>query len=175
MVGVTNAREPPLRCGSLMTMNRMPAVPLALLAAAITLGASGCGNDGPDSTIGSAPPSTAPSDTDAAGSTESGDTSAPTEGSDQAGSTGTPDTAESGGSTEPGGSQPIEEPTVDAATDLLVGLNEEEATAAAEEQGWTLRVARRDDEDLAMTMDLRPNRVNVEITDGQVSAIISTG
>ena len=58
---------------------------------------------------------------------------------------------------------------------MLVGLTEEEATAEAEERGWILRVVRRDGEDLAVTMDFRPNRVNVEVTDGEVTAVLSTG
>ena len=68
-----------------------------------------------------------------------------------------------------------EEPTEETADELLVGLTEDEATEAAEACGWILRVVRRDGEDLPMTMDLRPNRVNVEVTDGEVTAIVSTG
>ncbi|HET9547079.1 MAG TPA: hypothetical protein VFO97_04550 [Desertimonas sp.] len=68
-----------------------------------------------------------------------------------------------------------EEPTEETADDLLVGLTEDEATEAAEVCGWILRVVRRDREELPMTMDLRPNRVNVEVTDGEVTAIVSTG
>ena len=68
-----------------------------------------------------------------------------------------------------------EEPTEETADELLVGLTEDEATEAAEACGWILRVVQRDGEDLPMTMDLRPNRVNVEVTDGEVTAIVSTG
>ena len=56
-----------------------------------------------------------------------------------------------------------------------MGLTEDEATAAAEACGWILRVVRRDGEDLPATLDFRPNRVNVEVTDGEVTAIVSTG
>jgi hypothetical protein len=72
---------------------------------------------------------------------------------------------------------PIEcadEPTEELA-DGLVGLTESEATAAAEACGWILRVVRRDGEDLPATRDFRPNRVNVEVTDGEVTAIVNIG
>jgi hypothetical protein len=68
-----------------------------------------------------------------------------------------------------------EEPTEETADELLVGLTEDEATEAAEACGWILRVVQRDGEELPMTMDLRPNRVNVEVTDGEVTAIVNTG
>jgi hypothetical protein len=66
------------------------------------------------------------------------------------------------------------EPTEESAADL-VGLTEEAATAAAEAYGWILRVVRRDGEDLPATRDFRPNRVNVEVTDGEVAAIAYIG
>jgi hypothetical protein len=56
-----------------------------------------------------------------------------------------------------------------------VGLTEDAATDAAEACGWILRVVRRDGEDLPATLDLRPNRVNVEVTDGEVTAIVNIG
>ena len=68
-----------------------------------------------------------------------------------------------------------EEPTEESADELLVGLTEDEATDAAEACGWILRVVRRDGEDLPATLDFRPNRVNVEVTDGEVTAIVNTG
>ncbi len=68
-----------------------------------------------------------------------------------------------------------DEPTEESADELLVGLSEDEATDAAEACGWILRVVRRDGEDLATTRDFRPDRVNVEVTDGEVTAIVSTG
>ena len=68
-----------------------------------------------------------------------------------------------------------EEPTEESADELLVGLPEDEATEAAEACGWILRVVRRDGEDLPATLDFRPNRVNVEVTDDEVTAIVSTG
>ena len=74
----------------------------------------------------------------------------------------------------PGGSQ-VEGPTAEAAADIVVGLSEADAEAAAAEEGWTIRVVRRDGEDLPATMDLRPERVNVEVTDGEVTAVVSIG
>jgi len=66
-------------------------------------------------------------------------------------------------------------PTEESAGDVLVGLTEDDATTAAEGHGWAFRVARRDGEDLPLTMDFRPDRVNVEVTDGEVTAVVSIG
>ena len=66
-------------------------------------------------------------------------------------------------------------PTVDSAAAVLVGLTEAEAHDAAAEHGWTVRVARLDGEDQPLTMDFREDRVNVEITDGKVTSIVSVG
>lgn len=65
-------------------------------------------------------------------------------------------------------------PAADAEAALL-DLTEDEATAAATERGWTLRVVERDGESLAVTMDYSPTRVNVVITAGVVTAIQSIG
>jgi hypothetical protein len=66
-------------------------------------------------------------------------------------------------------------PTVETATPVLVGLTEDEATEAAEALGWEVRVIRIDGEDQAMTMDLRPNRVNVAVEDGEVTEVLQIG
>jgi hypothetical protein len=68
-----------------------------------------------------------------------------------------------------------EEPTEESAEELLVGLTEDDATEAAEACGWILRVGRIDGEDRPLTLDFRPNRVTVEVTDGEVTAILGTG
>ena len=72
-------------------------------------------------------------------------------------------------------SEPVDAPTVEAAAELLVGLPEADAEAAARDAGWEFRVSRRDGEDLAVTADLRPNRVNVEVTDEVVTDVLSIG
>ena len=66
-------------------------------------------------------------------------------------------------------------PTLDSAAAVLVGLTEAEAHDAAAEHGWTVRVARLDGEDQPLTMDFHEDRVNVEITDGTVTSIVSVG
>jgi hypothetical protein len=62
---------------------------------------------------------------------------------------------------------------VDAQT--LTGLTLEEADLKAGDFGWTLRVARLDGEDLALTEDYSPSRVNVEVADDVVTDIVSIG
>lgn len=52
----------------------------------------------------------------------------------------------------------------------LVGLEESAAVELAETEGWSVRVAERDGQGRPMTRDLRPDRVNVSIVDGVVSA-----
>jgi len=140
-------------------MKRATPLPLALLAIAISLGAAACDDDGPTEPAEStSPPSTAVETTEPVASTEPGPTT------------------ESPGTTEPGTSSvPAEEPTVASASEVVVGLSQADATAAAEASGWELRVTRQDGEDLPATMDLRPNRINVEITGGVVTAVLTIG
>ena len=59
--------------------------------------------------------------------------------------------------------------------DAYIGLPLDEFTKAAEELGLTVRVAREDGEDLALTMDYQPNRLNVEVADGVVTGVVSVG
>ncbi len=80
-------------------------------------------------------------------------------------------------------------PTTLAATDAtavavadvpdVIGDSVEDATATLEAAGLTLRVVRRDGEDLAVTADFLVNRVNVavETKDGTevVTEVVSTG
>lgn len=58
---------------------------------------------------------------------------------------------------------------------LIVGLPYDEATEVAEAEGFELRIAREDGEDLALTMDFIPNRVNVEVEDGIVTQVLNQG
>jgi hypothetical protein len=52
--------------------------------------------------------------------------------------------------------------------DGYVGLTEEEATTKAETDGLTIRVVGIDGECQAATMDLRDDRVNIDLVDGVV-------
>lgn len=58
---------------------------------------------------------------------------------------------------------------------LVVGVTEDEAAKLLAEPGWEMRVVERDGESLAVTMDLRMNRVNVAVVDGVVTAVVSIG
>lgn len=62
-----------------------------------------------------------------------------------------------------------------AAAAALVGLTVDEATTAAEAEGWTLRVSTLDGEPQAVTADYQPNRVNVSVVQGIVTAIDNIG
>lgn len=72
---------------------------------------------------------------------------------------------------------PEEPPVEETATDLpveggiasLVGMTEADAMALIESVGWTSRISARDGEYFALTMDLRMDRVNLEIADGLVT------
>ncbi|MET0579747.1 MAG: hypothetical protein ABW122_13895 [Ilumatobacteraceae bacterium] len=68
-----------------------------------------------------------------------------------------------------------EVPTVESASALVVDKSEADAQAAVEAAGWSFRVVRRDGEDLMATMDLQPERVNVDVEDGTVVAVTSIG
>lgn len=63
-----------------------------------------------------------------------------------------------------------EEIPLDQANELL-GLTEAEATAAAESRGWAVRIAERDGEQFALTMDYSPTRVNLTIQDDLVTYV----
>lgn len=52
----------------------------------------------------------------------------------------------------------------------LVGLHVDDAGETATRAGYLFRVVRRDGESLIVTMDLRTNRVNVELEDDIVVA-----
>ncbi len=71
------------------------------------------------------------------------------------------------------------ETTVSVDVPDVIGETVEEATATLEAAGLTLRIIRRDGEDLAATADFVENRVNVavETKDGTevVTEVVSTG
>ena len=54
---------------------------------------------------------------------------------------------------------------------LLVGKTLEEAKVYAESQGCTIRVISKDGEDLMVTQDLRPNRINVYIVKNVITIV----
>ena len=53
----------------------------------------------------------------------------------------------------------------------LLGMTEAEATSYAESQGWTVRIASRDGEQFALTMDYMSTRVNLSIDQDLVSYV----
>src|SRR6478735_8533639 len=56
----------------------------------------------------------------------------------------------------------------------VIGDSVEDATATLEAAGWTLRVLRRDGEDLPATMDFVDNRVNVAVeTDAYGTEVVT--
>lgn len=59
---------------------------------------------------------------------------------------------------------------LDQANELL-GLTEDEAVAYADSQGWGVRIAARDGEQFALTMDYSPTRVNLTIEGGFVTYV----
>jgi hypothetical protein len=61
--------------------------------------------------------------------------------------------------------------------DALVGLTLSEAEELLYENGWswTLRAVRVNGEDLAMTDDYRPDRVNIVTEDGEITDVVSFG
>lgn len=72
------------------------------------------------------------------------------------------------GEVSPGGD--MEEITSEEANTLL-GMSEAEATSTAEGNGWVVRVAARDGEQFALTMDYNPKRVNLTVVDGVVTDV----
>ena len=77
----------------------------------------------------------------------------------------TPDSSSSDMQLEPS-------PTVIAVSQEVIGMTEEQAIQTIEgisSEQLTARVVRRDDENFAVTMDYRINRINLEIDNGLVT------
>lgn len=162
-------REPHGICNSLSPMNTTTAAAIAALATALILGAAACGDDSPDDNAATTETeSTAPDETATPATTDAVDT---TSGAGTTAGSGTSADAE----TAPADTALSTEMTVEEAEEALVGLSEQDAADVADDRGWTIRVVVLDGEDRPMTMDFRPNRVNVEVADGEVVAIVSTG
>lgn len=69
-----------------------------------------------------------------------------------------------------GGGGPAEPSDAGPDTDQYLGLTEQEAEKLAKDNAFTIRVAGRDGECYALTMDYRTDRVNVYLEDGTVTA-----
>lgn len=72
---------------------------------------------------------------------------------------------------EPGTPTDVVAPTVESATEALVGLGIDEATKVAEGNGWTVRVSTLDGEDQMLTEDYSVTRVDVVVEAGTVTAV----
>lgn len=68
------------------------------------------------------------------------------------------------------GGQDMQEITLEQANTLL-GMSEQEATQTAQANGWTVRIAARDGEQFALTMDYSPTRVNLTVDGGFVTYV----
>jgi hypothetical protein len=150
----------------------IPATCVALLVALLL---AGCGSDEDPSTTGLATPGAPPATT--APSSTTGTTPPPATSSDpDAGAAPEPTTTDPG-ATVPA-DQPIPCPSDKAGTagvfDArdLEGRTLAEAQATAKARGCSVRVARRDGEDLILTQDLSTSRINVEVTDGRVTRVL---
>lgn len=64
----------------------------------------------------------------------------------------------------------MEEISTEEANTLL-GMSETEATAFAEDKGWVVRIAARDGEQFALTMDYNPKRVNLSVENDLVTDV----
>jgi hypothetical protein len=58
---------------------------------------------------------------------------------------------------------------------VIIGRSVDEATAVLNDVGLTLRVVIEDGEALVVTEDFSTSRVNVEVADGVVVAVVSIG
>ncbi len=139
-------------------MNPQRLAASVVVVAALAAGVAACGDDSPATTT---PATTTPESTTPESTVP--ETTSP------------PETTAPDGTTAEGSVPDSSLPTLESAADVLVGLTEAEAHDAAAEHGWTVRVARLDGEDQPLTMDFREDRVNVEITDGTVTSIVSVG
>jgi hypothetical protein len=155
-------------------------VRLAIPTLAVGLLLAGCGSDGGASTTGLATPGAVPSTTAPATTAPTPSTGAipPADTSSVPGTAPAPDTT-----TDPGAPVPADQPipcpsdkaggspgSFDARE--LEGRTLAQAEATAKARGCSVRVARRDGEDLILTQDLSTSRINVEVTDGRVTRVL---
>ncbi|MEZ5247773.1 MAG: hypothetical protein R2713_00705 [Ilumatobacteraceae bacterium] len=71
--------------------------------------------------------------------------------------------------------EPVEATILPFDESSVVGMPVDEATKVAEGSGWSVRVARQDGEDLALTMDFLPSRLNVAVEAGVITEVLSVG
>ena len=135
-------------------------MPVALLAVVVALTLSACGgDDAATSTAASSPPS---------GSADAVSTTL--DPADQA--TTIPDLPEN---KDPSAVQCTGEPQETFDATAIVGESVEDASAAASAAGCEVRVVSKDGKPLAGTMDFRPDRINVETENGQVTKVVDLG
>ncbi len=60
-------------------------------------------------------------------------------------------------------------------TAMLVGETVDQASATAEDHGCEVRVVVEDGEQLAVTLDFNPDRINVAVAQGTITKIVSLG
>jgi hypothetical protein len=65
----------------------------------------------------------------------------------------------------------VENPIPADAAAQLVGLSEQVAATCAANEGWSIRVVARDDEEFMVTADYRADRVNLTVENDVVTAI----
>lgn len=82
-----------------------------------------------------------------------------------------PDTTDGGDEPMPEPISPIDDPIPADEANQLIGLTEDEAMAAAKNEGWEFRVAARDGEQYMLTTDYVMNRVNVTIVAGAITEV----
>lgn len=79
-----------------------------------------------------------------------------------------------GGAVDPGtggGAGVMEDPTMSAKAEKMIGLSEDEAMKVADSEGWLVRVAERDGETFMLTADYNPQRVNLTIKGGTITDV----
>jgi hypothetical protein len=159
-------------------------VRLAVPAVVVVLLLTGCGSDDGAATTGLATPGAVPPTTAPAASTGTTPPTA-TSTTPPPATASVPDTvpAPQPTTTDRGATVPADQP-VPCPTDQaggtgktfdareLEGKTLARAEATAKARGCSVRVARRDGEDLLLTQDLSPSRINVEVTDGRVTRVL---
>lgn len=133
---------------------------LVSLAGLLTLGAAACGGDGDDDVATTAPPAAEPDGT-AVDDPDAAVSSPP--------NVGEPDPPTDDGTL------PDLTPVDAADAEVLVGQTLADAEDEADARGWTVRVARLDGEDLALTEDYSPTRINVAVEDDVVVGVLFVG